>query len=89
MKAIAVLIGCVLVSGCGVGVHEGEAVRAVEALGFEDVAVLDKSVVFHALDGCGDSDAASFAVRGKNPRGVVTTVTVCCGFPFKGCTVRH
>jgi hypothetical protein len=88
MKLYAILLA-LCATACGAVVDSDDPKRAVEALGFTDVVVADKSIVTHGFDGCGRDDAASFKVQGKNPRGVLTFVTVCCGFPCKGCTVRH
>ena len=84
---IAVLVVAV---GCGAAVDKATAKQTAERAGFTDVQVLDKSVVAPQWqNGCGEGDAAGFAMQGKNPAGYVVNFSVCCGWPFKSCTIRY
>lgn len=65
---------------------ESKAIRAVEDVGYTDVEVVDKSLVY-PLSVCAESDSAKFTVIGTTSTGEERTLTVCAGV-FKGATVR-
>jgi hypothetical protein len=86
---IAVLLAAILgIAGCGFLADEEQAVRAVTNLGFTEVSVQSRKVLFLEWRGCSKSDDAGFVVTGKNPQGRTVTLLVCVGWPFKGATVR-
>ncbi len=66
---------------------EGRAASAVEKLGFTDVEVVDRDVLFIQITGCGEDDNVKFEVEATNPAGDRVKLDVCGGL-FKGMTVR-
>lgn len=91
MKRIMLTIALVTIigfTGCGFLADEDQAVRAITNLGFTEVKVESRKVLFLGWRGCSKSDDAGFMVRGKNPQGKTVKVLVCVGWPFKGATIR-
>lgn len=85
---LRVIVMGAMLAGCGYLVDEGEACRVATAQGFSACRVTDSHVVTSGLAGCAKEDAAGFDVAATNPRGQRVALLVCCGWPFKGCTVR-
>lgn len=90
---LAVLLFCcapalVASTGCGFLADEDQAIRAATNLGFTEVRVESRAVLFLAVRGCSGTDDAGFTVTGRNPQGNRVTLLVCVGWPFKGATVR-
>lgn len=88
LYVIVVILASVFYGARGACVVKGDAVKAVENMGFTDVEVLDKSIWFVGFRGCDKADAALVEVQAKNSAGKVVNVDVCMGWPFKGATVR-
>jgi hypothetical protein len=65
-----------------------DAEKALKAQGYSEVTIIDKSIYFISLKGCGDDDAVMYRARAKNPAGVMVELTACGGYPFKGFTIR-
>lgn len=57
--------------------------RALEDSGYSDIELTGGE-----LWGCSDSDGTTTGFIAKNPAGRKVKGVVCCGFAFKGCTVR-
>ncbi|MCP4677695.1 MAG: hypothetical protein GY854_19700 [Deltaproteobacteria bacterium] len=76
-------------SGCGLMVGDDQAVSALTSQGFTKVAVSERHYVAVGFYGCGEGDAVAFKCSAINSKGNHTEVTVCCGWPFKGCTIRY
>lgn len=83
--ALATIMGF---TSCGFLADEDQAVRAATNLGFTEVKVESRKVLFLKWRGCSQGDDAGFMVSGKNPQGKTVKVLVCVGWPFKGATVR-
>jgi hypothetical protein len=86
-----IMVGAVLALGilpgqCAPG--PGEAAAAASAMGFRDVTVTDTTRIGVTFTACSKSDMVAHDVSGTNPTGQRVKLTVCCGWPFKGCTVR-
>ncbi len=62
------------------------ACEAVEALGLAACHVDDETVFAITWMGCSEDDGIAYTVSATNVRG--RRLRVCCGFVFKGCTVR-
>jgi hypothetical protein len=60
-----------------------ETVRTLHAAGFTDVHTTGWSPFM-----CSKDDTFETGFVAKNPQGAKVKGTVCCGFLFKGCTVR-
>jgi len=84
----AIIAGACALTATGYLVDEKNAVKAAEMLGMTEVVVIDRANVLVGMRGCGDQDAARFDVSAKNPKGSPVTFSVCCGWMFKGCTLR-
>ena len=84
----ALILFAAMLSGCGYLIDESEACRVASAQGFSACSVGETHVSAAGLAGCGEHDAAGFDVSATNPRGARVALLVCCGWPFKGCTVR-
>jgi hypothetical protein len=75
--------------GCGeVATSEEKAKAAAETMGWEDVRVTARHGIAPSLYGCSDKDVAAYEISGTNPAGKSASATMCCGWPFKGCTMR-
>lgn len=69
------------------------AVKAAEKAGFTGVTVTGKHTAAPAWNGCSESDAVAFDMKGTNPQGKVVAFKECCGWSVgfadaKGCTAR-
>jgi len=97
LKIIGVLILLVLAgltvlmfTTCrGQMVSKDKAVEAAEAYGFKDVKVLEEHRVSPGMvGGCSGNDAAAFDLAATNSNAMRVNIVACCGWPFKGCTIR-
>lgn len=86
----AVLFFGVFIGSCfaGATIDGSVAVHALEAHGFSEVKIVEKSIFFVSLRGCGRGDAAMFVAEATNPAGKRANVIVCVGWPMKAATVR-
>jgi hypothetical protein len=85
--AVALLILVLGIRGCCV--QESKAVGAAEAMGYHNVNITNRWNFFAGFHGCdGYSDAAVFEFEALNPAGEPGVFLACCGWPFKGCTIR-
>ena len=82
------LIGLVLVVGCGYFVGEERPRKAAEDMGFTAVTVTSRSVVLSGWNGCGKDDGVEFDAVATNVNKAKVNLTICCGAILKGCTVR-
>jgi hypothetical protein len=84
------ILGLVVVlCGCGeVATSPEQAVKTAETMGWSNVRVTERHGMAPSLYGCSDKDVVAYEISGKNPRGDSAAATVCCGWPFKGCTMR-
>lgn len=71
---------------CAPGPDKAEA--TLRAHGFTKIAITDTHRFGASFYGCSDKDAVAHEATATNPAGQRVTLTVCCGYPFKGCTVR-
>lgn len=65
-----------------------KATETLRVHGFRDVAITDSHRIGAAWYGCSDKDAVAHEATATNAAGQRVSVVVCCGYPFKGCTVR-
>ena len=77
-----------LLTSCGYMVSDADVCRTLATQGFRGCTIADRNTVAPSWAGCGESDALSAEVQTVNPLGASVVVTVCCGWPFKGCTIR-
>lgn len=61
---------------------------AAENVGFTDVRLMDAKHALVGFRGCDAHDAAGFELSAKSALEKPAHIIVCCGWPFKGCTVR-
>ncbi len=81
-----IVIGFILYGLYSATVHSNRAELAAEDEGYTEI--VPTGAVFL---GCGKEDSVftSKHMTAKNENGKQVNLTVCCGFLFKGCTVRH
>lgn len=80
----------VLTVGCGELVGNERAVETLKAEGYSDIHInAQHGISPHLVGGCGADDDVAFDATAKNPKGMTTDITVCCGVVIKGCTLRH
>ncbi len=72
----------------GFAVEPQTAIEAAETIGFTDVTVTDENYMCMAWQGCDRNDAVGFEMTATNAQGERVDIMVCCGWPFKGCTIR-
>lgn len=72
----------------GFFVEDRTGIHAAENVGFTDVRLKDSKHVAVGFRGCDVHDAAGFELTAKNALEKPAHLIVCCGWPFKGCTVR-
>lgn len=72
----------------GFFVEDRTGIHAAENVGFTDVQLRDAKHVVVGFRGCDVHDAAGFELTAKNALEKPAHLIVCCGWPFKGCTVR-
>ncbi len=91
MRKAVLIAALILFPGCwGACVSSGRAEHALHAEGWTDVTVgAGHWISPHIIEGCSTSDDVAFSCSGLNPAGHPSSATVCCGFWFKGCTIRH
>ena len=65
---------------------KGDAIKAAEKSGWEEVNVTSTSYLLTFA--CSKGEVA-YEIEGLNSRGQETEATVCCGYPFKSCTIRY
>lgn len=86
---IILVFGVLYAAFAGLMVGTSEALRAAQIQGFDHVEVRNTARFFPAIRmGCDERDAAGFEMSGTNARNEPVDFTVCCGWPFKGCTIR-
>lgn len=79
----------VLASGCGYLVDDSEICNSVQTQGYSHCVITDRHEISpHMMGGCGQDDKVAADVSAVNPAGRQVNITVCCGWPFKGCTIR-
>lgn len=87
------LIALLVVGGLWIGasasyfIEPDAAVRALEAQGFVEIELKEKTYWWVSFRGCGSSDSVKFEFAAYNVRGNPVNVIVCDGW-FKGATVR-
>ena len=69
-------------------VRRAVGLHAAENGGFSEARVTDAKHVLVGFRGCDMHDAAGFLMSATNPAGKPAEIIICCGWPFKGCTVR-
>ena len=87
MYAVCSVFLCGFLATRGSCVSPGQAHRALDAAGYDDIKIVEHQWFAVGIRGCG-SDAAKFVAKANNPRGKPVTVSVCVGWPFKGATIR-
>lgn len=65
-----------------------KAVATLRTMGFSDIKVTDSHPYLASWHGCSDSDGVAHEAKATNAAGQRVSVTVCCGYALKGCTVR-
>jgi hypothetical protein len=86
---VAVVFVAAIVTGsaqCAPG--PDKATSALRAHGFRDIAITDSHPYLASWYGCSEKDAVAHEATATNAAGERVSVVVCCGYPFKGCTVR-
>ena len=63
--------------------NEADSVRTLQNSGFTDIRTTGWSPM-----SCSKDDTFETGFSAKNPAGQRVSGVVCCGFVFKGCTVR-
>lgn len=87
--AILTLGAVILCSTCGYFVDDSDVCRAVTTQGYDGCTITERHEVFPSvIGGCSTGDAVAMDVSTKNSRNAPVTITVCCGWPSKGCTIR-
>lgn len=81
-------IMCLAALGCGYLVDESKGCETMQTNGFAGCRLIDTTVGFTSWAGCDERDAVAFDVSAVNSQGQRVSAVVCCGWPFKGCTVR-
>ncbi len=88
MKRLVVL-GGLLLCGCGEMVGPTRAMEALRAAGYADITIKAQHGIAPTLYGCANGDAVAFEASALNPRNERVMTTVCCGLVLKDCTIRH
>ena len=86
--AIVVTIAVGYLGGGMTAQDDAQAMRALEANGFTNATIVDRSYAAPAYNGCSEGDRAAFDVVATNPLGRQLNVTVCIGQWGKGATIR-
>ena len=60
------------------------AIRAAELLDFTEIRVVNKSIIFMELRGCGLADDARFTLKARTPQGNEKTFYACSSWLFQG-----
>jgi prepilin-type N-terminal cleavage/methylation domain-containing protein len=84
----AAAVALLFAFGQGLLVDDDRAVEAARTHGFTDVRIVDTHVTLVRLQGCAEDDDVAYEIEAKNPAGEGVMLTVCCGWPLKGCTIR-
>lgn len=80
MTVRALLFALVLLAGC---TDESSARDSLDAQGFTDIVITGWEPF-----SCGEDDDTSTGFTAINSNGEPVEGVVCCGFVFKGCTIR-
>lgn len=90
LQKLSILICSFSILACGELVDASKAVKTMEDEGYSNVTVIERhSISPHWVGGCSGDDSVAFDIRANNSAGKTIKATVCCGFAFKGCTIRH
>jgi len=85
---LGVLVAIVAAYGsCGMMISTDSSVNLLQATGFEDVKLVDRSIFFVVLRGCAKDDFVMFEFSAKNPKGKSVNIRTCEGI-WKGATLR-
>ncbi len=87
IRLLIFLVIMIFICGRGCMAEPRDAVRTMEAHGFEDVKVKSHHYWFVSFRGCG-ADAAQFKMSAKNVKGKHVNLNICAGWPLKGTTIR-
>ena len=84
----AVVTAAALTLGVGGCSSRSDALSSARNAGWTDTRVTDSSYFLNFT--CQEGEIA-YEIVGKNPSGIQSKATVCCGYttPFKGCTIRY
>lgn len=85
---IGLCILAVILESRGIFVTEDKAIKELNIQGYSDIRVIDHDWFFVSLRGGASDDAARFEAEAKNPAGKQVNITVYCGWPLKGATIR-
>ena len=88
IASLTVFLVCLSLCCGEVATSPEQAKGAAETMGWSDVRVTARHGIAPSFYGCDKSDTAAYDIKGKNPKGEPATATMCCGWPFKGCTMR-
>lgn len=88
ISVILILVVFFVVLGRGIFASKDVAIRALEAQGYSNIAIVDHAWLAVGLRGCDEKDAARFTAKVTNPAGKSAEVYVCTGVIFKGGTIR-
>ena len=88
MKKFLLVLALMCMYNCGSCVDDANVIDAIEAQGFTNVSVEDKSIVFVGWAGCSDDDEAAYEITAINSLGKRVKLLACAGWPFKGVTIR-
>lgn len=78
----------IVVESRGIFVSENKALQELEVQGYSDIKITDSDWFFVSLRGGATDDAARFEAEAINPIGKKVKVSVYCGWPLKGATIR-
>ena len=84
------IVGSIMFFGLcrGILVDESVATKALEKQGYTEIEIINHDWFLIGFRGCDKNDAAKITAIAKNPIGQEVEVFVCCGWPFKGATIR-
>lgn len=88
MFGIVIVLVCIAFMFRGLLVDDSVACEAAHTLGMRECRVTARHSVFVGLRGCGDDDAVAIDIHAVSAAGDAVNAIVCCGWPWKGCTVR-
>ena len=75
-----IIVGLMLFSGC---TDDSNSVRTLRSAGYSNIKITGWEPF-----SCSEDDGFSTGFKATNPTGQTVTGVVCCGFVFKGCTIR-
>ena len=89
MRLLSAILLSAMLLGCGELVDRDVAANAARSEGYTNVSVGSRNGVVPAFSGCSKDDAVAFDVEATNVREQRVHLTVCCGWLWKACTIRH